>query len=69
MSTPTAHKYFDQAHSEWDIIDFLNDSSESEFEDLNLGQKIGIYLKSLEVIMDADSGQRASSPLNYRVLN
>ena len=53
-----AHKYFDRIYSEWDIVDFLNNSNESEFQDLDLSQKIGIYLKSLEVIMDADKGQR-----------
>ena len=42
-----AHKYFDQTYTEWDIVDFLNNSNESEFQDLDL-----------EVIMDADKGQR-----------
>ncbi|CAG8651982.1 9246_t:CDS:10, partial [Acaulospora morrowiae] len=62
-----AHKYFERTHSEWDIVDFLNDSNESEFQDLDLSQKIGIYLKSLEAIMDADKGQRENMVAWWRI--
>ncbi|CAG8510817.1 482_t:CDS:10, partial [Ambispora gerdemannii] len=57
MSTPMqTYKYFDRTHSEWDIIDFLNDCNDGELQAFS--QKIGIYLKSLEVIFDTDKGQR-----------
>lgn len=47
------HEYFERTFSEWNIEDFLN---KCEIERFDI--KIDCYLKSLEIIVDYESGKR-----------
>ncbi|RIB03740.1 hypothetical protein C2G38_2254811, partial [Gigaspora rosea] len=49
----TTHKYFNQAYTEWNIINFLNQCNEEPFQ-----LKIDLYLRSLENIINCGEGNR-----------
>jgi hypothetical protein len=53
MSEKQIHVYFNRKFSKWNIKDFLYNC---ELEDIS--DKISIYLKSLEAIVNTEEGQK-----------
>ncbi|RGB23005.1 hypothetical protein C1646_23012 [Rhizophagus diaphanus] len=49
----TVHEYFNRKHTDWSVIEFLNESKEEPFQ-----LKIGLYIKSLEEIDDHEQGKK-----------
>lgn len=47
------HEYFIRKATEWNIIDFLEECSEDDFQ-----KKIDKYLKSLDTIVNLEQGKR-----------
>ncbi|CAG8443510.1 20420_t:CDS:2, partial [Gigaspora rosea] len=57
-------EYFNRHCSRWNKKDFLEEYKDKD----GLGEKIGIYLRSLEVIADNEEGQRSirARPRGFR---
>jgi hypothetical protein len=47
------HEYFSRKSSEWNIIDFLEECDDDDFQ-----KKIDKYLRSLDTIADNEQGRR-----------